>query len=224
MRFKLVAITLMLAIAFGLSAQEKITLTPANMHGILPAPRIVPSIAQQIKDGTFVGIDPNESLRPGPPKRRGANITVPGKGLPVDNDALIQQQNNARRYSGKEPSLVFNANVSNYTPSDPTGAVGPNHFLGGWNVGFRIFDKQGNPLTPAASLETIFPGNELGDPIMLYDVAADRFIITEFDQSPNGFNVAISQGPDPVNDGWFVYTTGFGTASFPDYPKFYYMV
>ncbi len=220
MRFKLVAITLMLAIAFGLSAQEKITLTPANMHGILPAPRIVPSIAQQIKDGTFVGIDPNESLRPGPPKRRGANITVPGKGLPVDNDALIQQQNNARRYSGKEPSLVFNANVSNYTPSDPTGAVGPNHFLGGWNVGFRIFDKQGNPLTPAASLETIFPGNELGDPIMLYDVAADRFIITEFDQSPNGFNVAISQGPDPVNDGWFVYTTGFGTASFPDYPKF----
>ncbi|MBV5337001.1 MAG: sheath polysaccharide-degrading enzyme, partial [Deltaproteobacteria bacterium] len=96
----------------------------------------------------------------------------------------------------------------------------PNHYIGGWNVGFRIFDKTGAPLTPAASLSTIFPGNTLGDPIVLYDAAADRFIITEFDQSPNGFNVAVSQGPDPVNDGWYVYTSGLGSGQFPDYPKF----
>jgi len=69
-------------------------------------------------------------------------------------------------------------------------------------------------------LASIFPGNNIGDPIVIYDEMADRFLITEFDNSPNGFNVAVSQGPDPVNDGWYVYTTGFGTGQFPDYTKF----
>ncbi len=191
-----------------------------SSYGKLIGPISVPSLAQQIKDGTFIGIDPNESPKLGPPKKRGANITVPGKGLPKGDDALVQNQKNAPSHRGKSPLLVFEANVSNYTPSDPTGAVGPNHFVGAWNVGFRIFDKEGIPLTNAASLSTLFPGNNIGDPIVLYDVEADRFVITEFDNNPNGFNVAICQGPDPVNDGWYIYTTGFGTGSFPDYTKF----
>lgn len=186
----------------------------------LPAPRVVPSIAKQIQNGTFVAQDPNEPLRMGQPKRAGANMTVPGKGLPKGDDPLVSQQTKVARKAGREPLIVFDANVSSYTPSDPTGAVGPNHYLGGWNVGFRIFDKDGEPLTPAASLATIFPGNTAGDPIMLYDAAADRYIITEFDFSPNGLNFAISAGPDPVNDDWYVYTTGLTTGQFPDYPKF----
>jgi hypothetical protein len=32
--------------------------------------------------------------------------------------------------------------------------------------------------------------------------------------------MAVCQGSDPVNDGWYIYTTGFGTGSFPDYTKF----
>lgn len=192
----------------------------ATDHGVMPAARSVPSIAEQIANGTFIGVDPNQTPRPGQPKRSGANKTVPGKGLPVTTDALVQQQMEVSRHRGRSPLFVFDANTSNYTPSDPTGAAGPNHFVGGWNVGFRIFDKQGNPLTPAASLSTLFPGNNLGDPIILYDKDADRFIITEFDNSPNGFNVAVSKGPNPVTDGWWVYTTGFNTGSFPDYPKF----
>ncbi len=192
----------------------------ASASGNLPKPLSVPSIAQQLRDGTFKGVNPNEPVRMGHPKRKGANITIPGKGLPIDKDPLVDNQKAARRTEGREPKLVFDANTSSYTPSDPTGAVGPNHFVGGWNVGFRIFDKQGNPLSPAASLSTLFPGNTMGDPIVLYDVDADRFIITEFDQSPNGFNMAICKGPDPVNDGWWIYTTGFTTGQFPDYPKF----
>lgn len=203
---------------FGAKAQNQ-QAAPSTIT-TLPAPLVVPSIAKQIEAGTFIGIDPNAPLRMGNPKRAGANMTVPGKGLPKGDDALVNKQQRVAKKAGREPSLVFDANVSNYTPSDPTGAVGPNHYLGGWNVGFRIFDKEGNPLTPAASLGTIFPGNNSGDPIMLYDVEADRFIITEFDQSPNGLNFAISAGPDPVNDDWYVYTTGMTTGSFPDYPKF----
>lgn len=192
----------------------------ASKHGKMQKPIVVQSIAQQIKDGTFKGVDLDEPERMGPEKRKGANITVPGKGLPKGNDALVQNQMSAKKLDGREPLLVFDANTTNITPSDPTGAVGPNHFVGAWNIGFRIFDKEGNPLTPAASLGTLFPGNTIGDPIVFYDAQADRFIITEFDSNPNGFNMAVCQGSDPVNDGWYIYTTGFETGSFPDYTKF----
>jgi hypothetical protein len=202
-----------------ITAQE-VKSEKASNYGTMGKPIIVPSIAQQIKDGTFIGVDKNEDPKEGHEKRRGANMTIPGKGLPVGNDPLVQNQKDAISYPGKEPSLVFDANISNYTPSDPTGAVGPNHFVGAWNTGFRIFDKEGNPLTDEASLATLFPGNAIGDPIVIYDAEADRFVITEFDDNPNGFNVAVCQGSDPVNDGWYIYETGFETGTFPDYTKF----
>jgi len=203
-----------------LIAQESDKVGPSAIISLAP-PRIVPSIAKQIENGTLIAIDPDTPERAGMPKRSGANMTVPGKGLPKDNDALVGLQQRTAKHQGREPLLVFDANtVAFFVPSDPTGAVGPNHYLGGWNVGFRIFDKQGQPLTPEAWLSTIFPGNDSGDPIMLYDVHADRYIITQFDFFPFGVNFAISAGPDPVNDDWYVYTAGLGTDEFPDYPKF----
>jgi hypothetical protein len=220
MQMKQVFSFMLICLFSGLQVNAQDNKVGPSTIGSLAAPRIVPSIAKQIANGTFVATDPNEPEKAGMPKRSGANMTVPGKGLPIDHDALVVAQQRVAKHQGREPLLVFHANVSNYTPSDPTGAVGPNHYLGGWNVGFRIFDKQGQPLTPAASLSTLFPGNNAGDPIMLYDVQADRYIITEFDFSPNGVNFAISAGPDPVNDDWYVYTTGMGTGAFPDYPKF----
>ncbi len=216
----LIAFALLIATGGLLAQNSNQELTHPSDYGVMPAPITVPSIAQQIKDGTFIGVDEDAEIRHGQPKRSGANIIVPGKGLPKGNDALAQEHSSIMKHRGKEPILVFDANSSNITPSDPTGAVGPNHYVGAWNMSFRIFDKEGNPLTANASLSTLFPGNNLGDPIVLYDVEADRFIITEFDNSPNGFNVAICKGPDPVNDDWYIYTTGFSTGSFPDYTKF----
>lgn len=215
-------ISIVLALLIGATsifAQEK-EVFKATEFGVLPEPIYVPSIASQIENGTFIGVDDNAPVKEGHPKRRWGNNVIPGKGNPNVDDALVENQRRSAKKKGKEPMLVFEANSANATPSDPTGAVGPDHFIGAWNSGFRIFDKEGNPLTAEASLSTIFPGNNIGDPIVLYDVEADRFIITEFDSSPNGLNVAVCQGSDPVNDGWHVYTTGFTTGTFPDYPKF----
>ncbi|MFH1121736.1 MAG: PKD domain-containing protein [Bacteroidota bacterium] len=173
----------------------------------------VPSIASQMADGTFKpAVDKIKEVNP---KHWGSNTSVPGKGLPKGNDPLWEQQKTAAMNPGRAPILTFEAASATATPTDPTGAVGPNHFVNSWNSAFRIWDKAGNPLTAAASLGTILPGT-LGDPIVIYDRYADRFLITEF--YSNGFDVAISQGPDPVNDGWYVYR--FPTNSFPDYPKF----
>ncbi|GAB2761254.1 hypothetical protein GCM10010465_02070 [Actinomadura fibrosa] len=122
----------------------------------------------------------------------------------------------------KAPLFSFDAATSGSTPTDPTGAVGPNHYVNAWNFGFAIYDKTGERLLPPADLRTIggtFEDQDLGDPIVLYDSFADRFLITQFSDSPNGLLVAISKGPDPVNDGWYTYR--FDTGSFPDYPKFF---
>ncbi|MBN1339617.1 MAG: T9SS type A sorting domain-containing protein [Bacteroidales bacterium] len=175
----------------------------------------VPSLASQIATGQFIPAGEHAAVVN--PKRRDANKAVPGKGFPKHGDPLWKQQLKTPMSKGPEPVLTFTSASSNVTPTDPTGAVGPNHYVNAWNSAFRVWDKQGNPLTAVASLSTIFPGETAGDPIVMYDPFADRFLITEF-TFLNGFLVAVSQGPDPVNDGWYTYF--FPTNSFPDYPKY----
>ena len=173
----------------------------------------VPSIASQLANGTFI---PSENhVKEFNPKKWGSNTAVPGKGLPKGDDPLWEKQTQVPKSQGRAPLLSFDAASSGSTPTDPTGAVGPNHFVNSWNSSFRIWDKSGNPLIAAASLGTVLPGT-LGDPIVMYDRYADRFIITEF--YSNGFDIAVSKGADPVNSGWYVYR--FPTNTFPDYPKF----
>ncbi len=151
-----------------------------------------------------------------PPKRRGSNTIIPGKGLPKNGDPLVMQQKNSLSRQVLAPSASFGAH-SGTVLNDPTGAIGPNHYVYAFNSGFGILDRNGNVLLPEASLATIFPGETLGDPVVVYDNFADRFIIMEFSDSPNGFLIAICQGSDPVNDGWYTYR--FNTGTFPDYEK-----
>ncbi|RZS99396.1 GEVED domain-containing protein [Aquimarina brevivitae] len=164
-------------------------------------------------------IPEKERIGPINPKLKGANQIVPGKGLPKGQDPLLsKQKSNSVLRSTKFPILTFESNSSDRSPTDPTGAVGPNHYVTAKNSAFAIFDKNGNTLIPSTGLENIFPRENLGDPIVFYDSFADRFVITQFSNSPNGFLVAVSQSPDPVNDGWYTYR--FETGSFPDYTKF----
>jgi hypothetical protein len=153
------------------------------------------------------------------PRNRGINKVVPGKGLPKAVDKT--RQDKFGELPSKKPILSFDAVVSRSTPTDPTGAAGPNHYVNGWNSAFSIFDKNGNQVSPPASLASIggtFTNETLGDPIILYDEFADRFLITQFSDTPESFLVAVSQGSDPVNDGWFTYR--FSTNGvLPDYPK-----
>jgi len=213
MKFKIISVFLCL-LAFGMQAQE--TYGPTQV-GMLEGPFFVPSVSEQRASGLLI-LEENVPML-GQPKRKLGNNIVPGKGSNGD-DPLVQLQRDAEQQRVQPPILVFDADISQATPSDPTGAAGPNHYVAAWNSAFRIFDKNGNPLTAELSLGTLFPGNTIGDPIVFYDAEADRFVITEFDNNPNGFNVAVCMGSDPVNDGWHVYTTNMGTGSFPDYTKF----
>ncbi len=156
-----------------------------------------------------------------PRRNEGRNIIVPGKGLPKGTDPLLQERSHILSHPATNPLLTFEATHLGVVPSDPTGAVGPNHYVVAYNTGFKIFDKSGNVLINDTNLSTLFPGyNSDGDPIVLYDSFADRFLITEFDisSSPNKLLIAVSQTADPVNGGWYIYS--FPMNSMPDYPKF----
>lgn len=153
------------------------------------------------------------------PRNRGINKVIPGKGLPKFKDPVIQKQKGV--LPAKVPTLSFDVVRSRSTPTDPTGVAGKNHYLNAWNSAFSIYDKQGNLLLGPASLASIggeFENENLGDPIVVYDEFADRYLISQFSDTPEGFLVAISKGPDPVNDGWYTYR--FSTNGvLPDYPK-----
>ena len=153
------------------------------------------------------------------PRNRGINKVVPGKGFPKTMDHTRQAK--FGEIQTKAPILSFDVASSRTTPTDPTGAVGPNHYVNAWNSAFSIHDKDGNQLVPPVSLSSLggeFGNETLGDPIVLYDHFADRFLITQFSDTPNSFLVAISRGPNPVTDGWYTYR--FSTNNeFPDYPK-----
>lgn len=110
-------------------------------------------------------------------------------------------------------------------PPDPTLCVGPNHVIQMINAAsgavFKIFNKSGTQLVGQTFLDAVTGKGGLGDPIALYDQLADRYVLTEFANSPEtgseGLIFAVSQTPDPTG-AWFVYFFSTGT-TFPDYPK-----
>ncbi len=112
-----------------------------------------------------------------------------------------------------------------FLPPDTNGAVGPNHFVQSVNSSFRVWDKAGNPLTATTSLATLFSplgcGTGIdGDPIVLYDQLADRWIISEFCTVANPNNhqlIAISKTSDPTGS-YYLYDFMMPNNKFNDYP------
>ncbi len=134
-------------------------------------------------------------------------------------DPLRQTKIEPRNFGPDEPLLNIDGLQNNSSPHDPTGDVGADHYLQAINATvIGVFDKEGDLLDT-------FTGNTLwsslgfssaGDPIIMYDQEANRWIITEFPLG-NQLLVAISEDEDPMGS-WTAYN--FSTPQFPDYPKY----
>jgi hypothetical protein len=142
------------------------------------------------------------------------------------------------------PSPNFDTDQAGDGPPDANGAVGLNHYIQIVNFSFEIFDKNGNRLAGPTNPETLWSGAPAdddcrvrgrGDPYVLYDHLADRWIITQFANHLTNAGdplqvqcIAVSKGPNPVTDGFFAYTFQLGVKN--DYPKLavwpdgYYMI
>jgi len=78
----------------------------------------------------------------------------------------------------------------NGAPPDTNGDVGPNHYVQTVNTDFAIYTKSGTLLYGPAALNTLWSGfgggcqsNNDGDPTVVYDRIANRWIISQFSVS-----------------------------------------
>ncbi len=126
----------------------------------------------------------------------------------------------------------FNIFGGRVNPPDPVGDVGKKHYVEMVNLVFAVYSKTGTLLLGPADIGTLWAGFAIddctdpsGDPIVLYDQFADRWILSQFttrgldDPTLPFYNcVAISQTGDPTGAYYrYAFTTGF---NFPDYPKY----
>ncbi len=143
--------------------------------------------------------------------------------LPKGPDAAWQKidgSNQGTRTTG----LNINGPVSILLPPDPCGDVGLNHYMQALNVYYVIYDKAGNVLAGPTVLDLIFgsvtgAGCHSGDPIILYDEQADRWVVIELGicYSNNKYVlVAVSETADPTGS---YHRYSFDMDDVPDYVK-----
>ncbi|MDA9302925.1 proprotein convertase P-domain-containing protein [bacterium] len=162
----------------------------------------VASIASRMNDLVRPDLQQQKEMLDG---RSSKYDVVIGKGSEGD-DPLAKYSDNLRNsIPSRTPELVFETGASNSTPTDPSGAVGPNHYISVINTAFQIFDKSGNSLTGGlvSPNPTIFPSSGCCDLTASYDNVADRWILSLLG---GGVQVAVSDGPDALNDSWTVYS------------------
>src|SRR6185312_6240048 len=130
------------------------------------------------------------------------------------------------------------------TPPDINGDVGPNHYIEAVNDAYAIYSKTGtrlasfteNALFSAGPSGTLCDTDSFGDPVVVYDQFADRWILTHFafvlvgsNQVPPTFQCfAVSKTSNPVSGGWWLYAVQIDTGAvgqpptgtLGDYPKF----
>jgi hypothetical protein len=105
---------------------------------------------------------------------------------------------------------------ANAIPPDPVGDAGPNHYVQAVNSAFAVYGKSGTQLA-ATTFNAFFDGtgtacdaNNQGDPTVVYDQLADRWIVADFAfataTSPPYYEcIGVSKTSDPVAGGWWQY-------------------
>ena len=222
------------AVSIVLLAQPR---TPSGQSG--PA-----GAAQPIVQAQYRGVMPVVNFDISPPLRDMKPLPWNGctlreneeeGAIPLGPVGLVVADKAVQRMLGKigipDPIITFdgNSNLCGCSPPDPNGAVGPNHVVTMANEHFQIFNKSGTSLFGPAANNTLWSGfggpcqtQNAGDPVVLYDQMADRWLLTQFTGgSPPFFEcVALSTTSDPTGTYYrWAIATGPSGNNFPDYPK-----
>jgi hypothetical protein len=161
-------------------------------------------------------------------------------------DPVVQSAPSPDRFQISAPTTGFNfqgVGINGGTPSDCNGSVGNNQFVETVNVQYQIWslDYTAKVATPVfatpKSINTLWSGfggacegQNSGDPIVLYDKTANRWLISQFTTGGTFMQcVAISTSADATGT-YFRYAFTVPAGRFGDYPHFgawrdaYYMM
>jgi hypothetical protein len=214
-------LVLLIVLAIALRAQDK-AISPSlvgigHYHGL----------SQPLRDIPAMTADEYEKMEIDAAKPRNVELSVRSYpfesiALPKGDDAAWQGEM-GKAQPPKAPLVVFEGQASPYFPPDCNGAAGPNHFMQTINTVYAIYSKTGVLVAGPTNMNLLF-GNVTGatcndgDPVVLYDEQADRWVAVEF--SICGANdymlFAVSQTNDPTG-AWHRYS--FDVADMPDYEK-----
>jgi hypothetical protein len=182
--------------------------------------------------------DVSAPLRDGPPFQRATELHAerPLRLIhltgPELDDPVVQSAPgpNASAITGLNFAGVGNGDYGftpDAAPPDPNGAVGTTQYVQWVNESLAVFDKTTGAIAPGfpKAGNTVWAGfgggcetNNDGDPIVQFDKAANRWILTQFSVSTTPFLqcVAVSTTSDATGS---YARYAFQYANFPDYPK-----
>ena len=163
----------------------------------------------------------------------GEEIDAPGPG-PLSFKAAARPAMLEDPVAQKQPQPLVAASLGTsfdgipspgFVPSDSNLAVGPNHIVEVVNIQFAVYSKTGALLAGPTNINNLFSSlgvcsTSRGDPVVLYDRQADRWVISYIGTPAQGQAsecFAVSQTSDPTG-AYFVYGYSFGT-NLNDYPK-----
>ncbi len=150
----------------------------------------------------------------------------------LPEDPVWQKQNGTNLSASAAPIQNFEGinNLSGVYPPDTQGDVSFGDYVQVVNLKFSVYSKVGALLLGPLDLSTIWTGipapwngTNNGDPVVLYDQAANRWLITQFSLPASSTSqyaelIAVSATSDPTGS-WYRYVFQYGT-KMPDYPKF----
>jgi len=218
----LMAVAVMIGV--GAIAQDTV-----NLRGAVESDPVYPHIINV----DLRNLTPPTPWRPGDPIKEIPRVRE-GKAMPYDEpsnrDPLLDRQQfdpEAGNRAFGVPGLNFiGFDYTGVNPPDTVGDVGLNYYCqsvnGGGGAVYTIYNKSdGSVAAGPFTMDQLGTGScagGFGDPIILYDEDAQRWMITEFSSAGNFICVYISQTSDPISGGWYNYAFNFPT--FPDYPKY----
>ena len=158
------------------------------------------------------------------------NIPLPTGFSPMLEDPVLQTQT-----LGQTPAVAqsfegmgsgMQGFTVDYAPPDTNGAAGATQYVQWVNAQFAIFNKaNGSLLAGPTSGNVVWSGfgggcesNNDGDPVVLYDKLANRWVMSQFSVSTTPYLqcIAVSTTPDATGT-WYRYS--FEYTYFDDYPK-----
>ncbi len=214
----LFALGLAVPSADALKRSDDVLVRSAEKHDVSPAVRTLPEdrhlpaqtyLIPEHERPRLIGVEGDST---DPVVQRHAPTNAPLKRMPASTD-----------FDG----ISFTGAL----PPDTNGDVGPNHYVQTVNVKFAIYNKSGTQLAGPTSVNALWAGfggkceqNNHGDPIVLYDPLADRWLMSQFANASSTTGpyyecIAISTTSDPLGT-WYRYSFQTPSNRFPDYPKF----
>ena len=217
----LVLFTSFAAPVFAQAGNAQVTVTPEVHHDVLPSLLDAPSPPDTGRRTHFEGELP---LRSGPQNLpdgalQGPGMFTPGRQMPTASS--VDGVGNG--FTGPQGSFTVGS-----APPDTNGAIGLSYYVQIVNSSLAVFDKTTkSALLGPKSTSSLWSGfgggcqaNNDGDGVVVYDRAADRWIVSQFSVSTTPYLqcVAVSQTGDP-RGAWNRYSFSYGNTEFPDYPK-----